>query len=91
MEAPPWPVSSFIYSDVSVARVRKTSLTCLGPDKRPPYSVSAALSEHRPIFLWKNSLSALRPYTRSCLISLSHAGLFTCWDLTQTQLEWRNI
>lgn len=45
--------SSFICLDVSVVRFRKTSLTCLGPEERPPYSETAAPFQHASIFLWK--------------------------------------
>lgn len=45
--------SSFICLDVSVVRFCKTSLTCLGPEERPPYSESAARFQHASDFLWK--------------------------------------
>lgn len=55
MEAQLWTVSSSIYLDVSVARFHQTSLTCLGPDKRPACSERAALFEHASIFQWKTT------------------------------------
>lgn len=75
MVAQLWTVSSFICLDVSVACFHKTSLTCFGPDKRPPYSEWAAVFEHGSIFLCENSLSALRSYICRRLISLSRADL----------------
>lgn len=47
--------SSFICLDVSVVRFRKTRLTCLGPEERPPCSESAA---QNPFFCGKQPLSS---------------------------------
>lgn len=88
MEAQLRTVSSFFCLDVSVARFCKTSLTCLGPDSRPPSSVRVSGS----VWAWIYFFCGKQPLSSEVIHMQTFTLIVSCWFNSiagiQPKLSW---